>query len=237
MAQSRPARTSGAAQESRTRVLAVIEAASDPVTVEELTERTGLHANTVRGHLDVLLASGAIERVPSGPQGRGRPRWLYRSARPAASPFHFLAQALTAQLARTQDPGLADDAADRWAHALPALPAADTPDEAVAETTRALNRLGFIAEIGPVGDAIAVSGCPYADLVADNPVICDIHTALIVRLLDQTGQPVALEAMDVFPRRGVCVARLNRPDLEPVRTIGVGRGRIVRTPPPEGITS
>lgn len=232
-----PLRSSGGAQESRTRVQAIVTGSPSPVTVEEIAERTGLHANTIRGHLDVLLASGAIERVPAGPQGRGRPRWLYQPAAPTASPFHFLAEALTAQLARTQDPSLADDAAERWTQALPTLPVAESPDEAVAEATSALNRLGFIAEIGPIGDTIAVSSCPYADLVDDNPVICDIHTALVVRLLDQTGQPVTLEAMDVFPRRGVCVARLNRPDLEPVRTIEVGPRRTIATPPSEGTAS
>lgn len=235
--ESAPSRPAGGAQESRTRVQAVVEGSPSPVTVEEIADRTGLHANTIRGHLDVLLASGAIERVPAGPQGRGRPRWLYRSAMPKASPFHFLAEALTAQLARTQDPGLADAAAQRWAHALPALPAADSPDEAVAEATNALNRLGFIAELGPIGDSIAVSSCPYADLVDDNPVICDIHTALVVRLLEQTGQPVTLEAMDVFPRRGVCIARLRRPDLEPVRTIEVGPRRTIAATPSEGTAS
>lgn len=204
-----------------------VEQSADPVSVEQIADRTGLHANTVRGHLDVLLATGVVTRERADAHGRGRPRWLYRSAAPAASPFHFLAEALTAQLARTQDPGLADSAAERWAHALPHLPTAKTPDEAVAEAADALNRLGFAAEPNAVGDAIAVTQCPYADLVDDNPVICDIHTALLVRLLEQTGQPVTLEAMDVWARRGVCVARLNRPDLETARTIVVGPGRTV----------
>lgn len=211
-----------AVQESRTRVLAAVEQSAESVTVEQIAERTGLHANTVRGHLDVLLATGAVTRTPADTKGRGRPRWLYHSAAPKASPFQFLAEALTAQLARTQDPGLADNAAERWSHALPELPVADDPDEAVAAAAQALNRLGFIAETNAVGDAISVTGCPYADLVDDNPVICDIHTALVVRLLAQTGQPVTLESMDVWARRGVCVAHLNRPDLEPARTITIG---------------
>jgi hypothetical protein len=50
-------------------------------------------------------------------------------------------------------------------------------------------------------------------------VICDIHTALLSRLLAQTGQDVTVEAMDVWARPGMCVARLRRPDLVPSRTI------------------
>ena len=41
------------------------------------------------------------------------------------------------QLGRGADPGLAEAAADRWAHAVPDLPKAATPDEAVAEATDA----------------------------------------------------------------------------------------------------
>jgi predicted ArsR family transcriptional regulator len=209
----------GGAQESRVRIQQLVEGSAEPLTVEMIVEATGLHANTIRGHLDVLLASDVISREPAESPGRGRPRWLYRAARPKASPFQFLAQALAVQLARADGAEFADDAAERWSRALPGLPAASSPDEAVAETTDALNRLGFHATASPVGDAISVTQCPYAELVADNPVICDIHTALVVRLLDQTGQPVTLESMDIWARRGMCVARLHRPDIAPSRVI------------------
>ena len=210
---------SGGVQESRARIQQVVETAAEPMTVEMIVEATGLHANTVRGHLDVLLAGDVISREPADSPGRGRPRWLYRAASPKASPFQFLAQALTVQLARADSVEFAEGAAARWAQALPDLPVAFSPDEAVAETTEALNRLGFNAIASPVGDAISVTGCPYADLVDDNPVICDIHTALVVRLLDQTEQPVTLESMDIWARRGMCVARLHRPDIKPTRVI------------------
>ena len=207
------------AQESRARIQQVIDTADAPVSVEDIVERTGLHANTVRGHLDVLLAAGSVTREAADTGGRGRPRWLYRSATPQASPYQFLAEALSAQLARSDGAEFAEAAAERWAHALPDLPVAFSPDEAVAEATDALNRLGFNAIASPVGDAISVTGCPYADLVDDNPVICDIHTALVVRLLDERGQPVTLDSMDIWARRGMCVARLSRPDVAPTRTI------------------
>jgi predicted ArsR family transcriptional regulator len=219
---------SGGVQESRARIRQVIETAAEPMTVEMIAEATGLHANTVRGHLDVLLAGNVIAREPADSAGRGRPRWLYRAATPDASPFQFLAQALTVQLARADSVEFAAGAAERWAKALPDLPVAFSPDEAVAEATGALNRLGFNAIASPVGDAISVTGCPYAELIDDNPVICDIHTALVVRLLDQTGQPVTLESMDIWARRGMCVARLNRPDIAPSRVITTNERGTIR---------
>lgn len=219
-----------ATQESRGRIQAAVDAATDPMSVDEIVAATGLHANTVRGHLDVLLAGGTISREAADAQGRGRPRWLYRATRPKASPFQFLAEALTIQLGMTNDPELAMSAADRWAHALPDLPVAATPDEAVEEATDALNRLGFNAVASPLGDAIAVTGCPYADLVDENPVICDIHAALVSRLLEQTGQPVTVASMVVWARPGMCVAKLRRPDLVPARTITTDERGIVSSP-------
>lgn len=206
-------------QESRSRIQAAIEVAIEPLTVEAIAEMTGLHANTVRSHLDVLLAGGVITREAADAHGRGRPRWLYRSATPQRSPFHALAEALSVQLALVGDPTMADRAAEQWALALPHLPQAATPDEAVDEATDALVRLGFHAQANTVGDAITITGCPYAELVDDNPVICDIHTALVARLLRQTGQPVTIEAMQVWARPGMCLAKLRRPDLAPAWTV------------------
>lgn len=208
-----------ATQESRARVLSAVENADEPISVEGLSDLTGLHVNTVRGHLDVLLASEAISREPANAQGRGRPRWLYRPGPGRTSPYQALAEALTLQLGQVADPGMAQGAAERWAAALPQLPDATTPDEAVQETAEALRRLGFGTAVTGGGDTIELTACPYADIVAENPVVCDIHAALVARLLDQTGQPVTIESMDVWTRPGLCVAHLARPDLLPDRTI------------------
>ena len=206
-------------RDSRDRVLAVVKKAPTPLTIDEIAAATGLHVNTVRGHLDVLIAAESITREQPQVRGRGRPRWLYRPATPGPTPYQRLAEALSMELSHIQDPTLALATAERWAHSLPDLPAAATPDEAVLEAADALNRLGFEAEISPVGDAISVRQCPYAALVAENPVICDIHAALIDSLLEQTGQPVRLKTLQVWTRPDMCVATLMRPDLEPERVI------------------
>ena len=220
---------------SRTRVHRVIADSAVPVTVEHIAEATGLHANTIRGHLDVLLATDEVTRELADSTGRGRPRWLYRASVAKASPFRALAEALSERLADVHDPAVANAAAARWAQALPELPVASSPDEAVAEASEALVRLGFDAVASPLGDTISVTSCPYADIVDDNPVICDIHTALVARLLAQTGQDVAIEAMDVWARSGMCVARLHRPDLKPSRTITADERGVITSS--EGSTS
>ena len=73
--------------------------------------------------------------------------------------------------------------------------------------------------MSPVGDAVYLGQCPYAALISDNPVICDIHAKALEQILAGTGQDVSLQSMDVFPKPGVCVAHLRRADITPHRSV------------------
>ena len=53
----------------------------------------------------------------------------------------------------------------------------------------------------------------------EHPVICDIHAELLGEVLARTTQPVTLASLDVFPRPGLCVAHLRRPDVDPEWTV------------------
>lgn len=203
---------------SREQILRLIQDADQPLGVEEISSATNLHANTIRTHLEVLRAGGRIERARSNPGGRGRPKWLY-FAIDANDPYHQLAGELTAALGAA-DHKTASAAAQRWRAAdHVAHLSADTRDDAVAVAASALERLGFDVEVSPVGDAVYLGGCPYASLIAANPVICDIHARAVEQVLAGTGQDVHLASMDVFPRPGVCVAHLRRADLTPQRVV------------------
>ncbi len=199
--------------DSRATILTFVESAEDAVRVEEIAEAVGLHANTVRGHLDALLASGRISRVPDQRSTRGRPHWLYTAT--ASASVRELARALDRELDSASAPDLARLAAATWAEAGPDVGRASTIDEAVDAATAALMDFGFDAVRNPVGDQLTLRSCPYAELVADHPVICDIHAELLGEVLARTGQPVSMSQMDVFPRPGLCVAHLRRPDAEP----------------------
>ncbi len=212
-----------AAPSSREAIFDLVERSAEPLTIEQICRLSGLHANTVRAHLEVLHAAGRVERTQEAPRGRGRPPWLYSVAPGARSARAELAETLLDQLRDAAARGLAEAAAERWAAAVrsEAKPSAHpaTPDDAVRNAADALEDLGFDARVDGVGDRIELRGCPYAELVADRPVICDIHAALLGELLSDSGQPVALRRLDVGVRPGVCVARLNRPDLTPARTV------------------
>lgn len=220
---------------SRAMLLESIQGRRERVSIQELSSSSGLHPNTVRTHLDSLLAAGEIEREQAPSVGRGRPLWLYRAAVKKPSPYEMLADALVHQLGQTDDPKLMDHAAKRWADAAATGVSAVAPtdgDQAVAQLMRALQNVGFAVSGNPVGDEITITECPYASIVEAQPRVCDVHAALVTELLSRSTQPISLKHLDVWVKPGICVAHLNRADLTPVRTIdstniaGIGEERI-----------
>ncbi len=64
---------------SRVEILALIQARPER-TIAELTDATGLHANTVREHLQRLIEAGHVIQSTEHRITRGRPRTLYSAA-------------------------------------------------------------------------------------------------------------------------------------------------------------
>ena len=62
-----------------------LQARTTPATVEDVAAEVGLHVNTVREHLDRLVAAGFVASEPEVRTTRGRPRLLYRSVERAAA--------------------------------------------------------------------------------------------------------------------------------------------------------
>lgn len=209
---------------SREHIWRLLQQADRPLSLEDISRATTLHVNTIRTHLDMLRAAGRVERTRGASDGRGRPRWLYAPV--SDDVYHQLAHDLSEALTAAEDPATAEEAASRWRLADDVtLPQATTPDEAVAVAAEALQRLGFDVATSPVGDAVYLGNCPYAALVSEHPVICDIHAKALEQVLADTGQDVELESLDVFPRPGVCVAHLRRKDVEPAWIVRGTSGR------------
>ena len=83
---------------SRVQILTLLQASEVDLSAEELSENSGLHVNTIRGHIDVLLAGGHVESVQAQPHGRGRPKLKYRAVPNPDSPYEDLSRALSATL-------------------------------------------------------------------------------------------------------------------------------------------
>lgn len=208
---------------TRSRILELLEEASGPLTVEALCGHTALHTNTVRGHLEVLVAGQAVIRERGPAKGRGRPPWLYSAVpKMEAESVDDLKEAIRADLAEADDDTIAQEAAARWADLEMMSSDAQIKDnsDAVSAATTALGQAGFHASQSPSGDRIEITHCPYVDFISEHPVICEIHTALLTEVLDRAGQEVSVSRMDIWTP-GTCTAHLNRDDLSPGRTITV----------------
>ena len=67
---------------ARAALLETLQAQPEPTTLAALAASTGLHENTLRGHLEGLEASGLVQRSPAPPGGGGRPAQRLPAAPP-----------------------------------------------------------------------------------------------------------------------------------------------------------
>ncbi|MFI0897486.1 helix-turn-helix transcriptional regulator [Streptomyces sp. NPDC020983] len=199
----------------RRAVLDAVRAAAEPQGVAQLAARLGVHANTVRFHLDALVAEGAVSRRTQRPEGRGRPRTVYTGApgmdRGGARGYRLLAQVLVGGLAAKDTQGRADaEAAGRaWGGALAGArqTPAPTAAAATARLTALLADLGFEPAVEP--DAIRLRHCPFLELAEEHgQVVCSVHLGLMRGALAAMGAPLTAGRLEPFAAPGSCLARL-----------------------------
>ncbi|BCJ31607.1 helix-turn-helix transcriptional regulator [Actinocatenispora sera] len=202
----------------RLQVLQLLRDARTPLGIAEIAQRLGVHANTVRFHLETLVGNGQVERQTASHAGPGRPPQLFRAA-PGMDPmgprrYQVLAEVLVGDVAAHPDPaGHAAEAGRRWgrrqALAEPARPAG--AGESVERMTRMLDELGFAPEPVDGADppAIGLRHCPFLELAESRAdVVCPIHLGLMQGAMESWGAPVTVERLDAFVEPGLCVAHL-----------------------------
>jgi len=192
------------------------------LTVQELATRTGLHPNTVRFHLDILVREGQVDQVSAAPRGPGRPSTRYRAVRRmdpnGPSRVDLLATALAEHLVRdSPDPAaVATDIGRRWGAGLlgPSASPRSGVDrgEAVTAVTSVLADLGFVPEADGAqdGDTVRLRHCPFLSVVeADlRAVVCPLHMGLMRGAFEAIGAPVTVDRMEPFREPDLCVAHL-----------------------------
>jgi predicted ArsR family transcriptional regulator len=200
------------AHRSRVHLLDLLRDAPDGLDVTELAQRSSLHPNTVRAHLDKLVDAGLVagETVRRGT--RGRPSVRYRATPlPDEDGYRLLATMLASALSSgTHDgPSPAVEAAGRrWGHHLVASrPAAERAGaEAAPQAVRELfAKLGF----GPVADGgqLVLHDCPYRALARQHPdVVCGLHLGILRGALDEHGGSGGDAWLDPFVTPTRCVA-------------------------------
>jgi len=216
-------------------VLREVAGAAAPVTLAALAQRTGLHENTLRGHLGALSRAGLVRPHRSTPHGRGRPALLW-SAVPGggagATEYAGLATALARTVQRTSSRPAEDAAAAgrAWGRELAGDQAGDQAGEegdagARSRLLEVLTRLGFAPEAGgalpgtppravaPASPVLRLTRCPLLDVARELPeVVCNVHRGLVEGVL-QPGDDGSPKETGVrllpFAEPGACVLTLD----------------------------
>jgi predicted ArsR family transcriptional regulator len=214
--------------EHRIRIVDALRTDPDGLDVQQLARRLQLHQNTIRWHLGILRDAGLVASHPAASGGPGRPRMLYR-LRPGAADaagrdeHRLLATILTGTVAGLPDAERRVEEAGRaWGRFLVRRPAPlkrITDEQAVAEVTRLLDEQGFAASAE--GREIHMRRCPFHDLAETNPeIVCGVHRGLISGALSELDSNVEVEALEVFVRPDLCVARLRQRQLPDRLAVG-----------------
>jgi predicted ArsR family transcriptional regulator len=198
------------AEPSRARLLGLLEAAGAPLASEELAGRAGLHANTVRAHLEVLADAGLVTWELEPRTRPGRPRRLFAAlSRPetVAREHELLAGALAASLEPLPDgPRLAEESGRSWGRGLVDEPAG-SPDDAFARVVRLLAERGYAP--AAEGLEITMCSCPFRELaVRYERIVCSLHKGLIDGALEGLEAPLEVAELHPLVTPDRCVARL-----------------------------
>lgn len=215
-----PAVSSVVATLSRARrsVLDLLDGQDGPTTLARLVELSGLHENTLRGHLDGLAAEGLVVRERAAPQGRGRPAWLWRARARGSSEYAGLAATLAHTLRRTSRRPEADalEAGREWGRQLAsdganaATGTARTPSPA-ARVVALLDNLGFAPEHSSRrhGSPVRLTRCPLLEAAREEPtIVCNVHLGLVEGALEQYGEPDPDARLIPFAQDGACLLHL-----------------------------
>lgn len=195
---------------ARRTVFEYLQEQGRPTTLATLVSLTGLHENTLRGHLDGLAADGLVTRERDMPHGRGRPAWLWRVRRSEVDEYSGLAGALARTLRRTSAHPIEDavDAGQTWGRELAAgfaaRPRSVTPEARVRDL---FDRLGF----GPEGTDVdlRLTSCPLLEVASEEPeIVCNVHLGLAVGASMEYGAEAPDAHLVPFAEPGACRLRL-----------------------------
>lgn len=196
---------------SRAAILDLLRDQPQPVTQVTLVAVTGLHANTVREHLEGLLRRGLVRRTRAEPAGRGRPPWLYElAAEPGDSEYAGLAAALAGAIAqRSKAPhDDASSAGETWGRALARDRgvATATPEDARDRVVHLLDDLGFEPRRDPVDPAdVRLTRCPLLEAARRHrDVVCGVHLGIVRGALREFGADPTGSDLVPFAEPGAC---------------------------------
>lgn len=168
--------------------------------LDELGELTGLHENTLRDHLKVLIAESMVRSESEPAAGRGRPRLIY---------FPIDASTVNERVQSRIDD--AKHRGDLLRRVMPGQPV-DLDDEALHQLDALyehLDSVGLDPELDEMALSVQMTPCPFHKLIAANPeVICTVHEGLVRDVLLRAGGPVEVDQLLPFVTPHQCTLQL-----------------------------
>ena len=183
-----------------------------------LVAATGLHANTLRDHLDALVRRGLVRRHSDTPHGRGRPAWLYEATEAdesERSEYAGLAATLASVIHRTSDSPREDAiaAGTEWGHDLARDLGVSTPTDARRRVVELLGDIGFAPESDDPPSVVRLTRCPLLEAAHKYPeVVCGVHLGIVRGALAQYGADSEGTALLPFAEPGACLLHLPATD-------------------------
>lgn len=196
----------------RTEVLAVVRSAAAPLTIPQIARELRVHPNTVRFHLDRLVADGLVEHVAPDHRRPGRPPLMFRAVRrmDPGGPrrYRMLAEILALSLAGDRNAtAKALEAGRAWGRNQGS--AIQTSKAPVEQLVDLLDELGFSPERRAGQPEVGLRHCPFLELAEHrSDLVCPIHLGLMQGALETWDASVTVERLDAFVEPDLCLARL-----------------------------
>ena len=203
------------AEASRVGILELLRSRREPLTVNDIADEMGLHPNTARVHLSILVEAGLVVETTAPGGAPGRPARLYEASGlepDEQSGYRLLASILAGHLStHSRDPAAAAEAAgSAWGRRLVELPRDGRDGDPLPPVIELLDRLGFEPEShrGERGVSVELHHCPFRDIANDHPeVACAVHLGIIRGALRELGSD-AEATLQPFVTPLLCTAEL-----------------------------
>jgi len=218
-----------ASESGRLRVLEVLRSAPGALGVKDLAAQLGLHANTVRFHLNRLVTAGLVTREVEEHNGPGRPRLTFTAVAEheregGRRSYQLLADMLAGFIADTAPDAAAQavNLGQTWGRYLATRPAPAkrvTEEESLRELLRVLDDIGFapvLAEGDDQQPQVLLRHCPFLEVAsAHREVVCSLHLGVMQGVLAEQRAPMEATDLQPFVEPSLCVAHLSRRVLSP----------------------
>ncbi len=203
---------------TRTRVLALLQAATEPRSVIDVADELGLHKNSARFHLDALVESGFAEREVSATGTQGRPPLVFTatSEAPTIGNLHLteLVQVLISSFVEPTAEAfpLAERAGRTWGGSVASQE--ESPDPDLDGLAIHLGERGF----GTVNEdgCLSFTRCPFRATVTSRqlPLVCAMHKGFLDGYLAESGSDLVTAELEVGPE----LCRATFTDADTART-------------------